>query len=170
MSLLHHDLNLKRPLRCGFDSWVKKIPWRRRATHSVFLPQNPMHRGAGQAQSCPTLCNPMDCSPPGSSVHGIFQTRILEWVAISFCRGSSQPRDHTRVSRTAGRCFNRWATRECLCMMITHGNSNVSLMWHYRKGSRPFKWTSWVSEKISLRSLWKVSPFLIALFISEIII
>ena len=40
-------------------------------------------------QSCPTLCNPMDCSPPGSSVHGILQARILEWVAISFFRGSS---------------------------------------------------------------------------------
>ena len=45
------------------------------------------------AQSCPTLCDPMDCSPPGSSVHGIFQARVLEWVAISFSRGSSQPRD-----------------------------------------------------------------------------
>ena len=45
------------------------------------------------AQSCLTLCDPMDCSPPGSSVHEIFQARILEWVAISFSRGSSQPRD-----------------------------------------------------------------------------
>ena len=54
------------------------------------------------AQSCPTLCDPMDCSPPGSSVHEIFQARILEWVAISFSRGSSQPRDRTRVSCTAG--------------------------------------------------------------------
>ena len=45
------------------------------------------------AQSCPTLCDPVDCSLPGSSVHGIFQARILEWVAISFSRGSSQPRD-----------------------------------------------------------------------------
>ena len=46
-------------------------------------------------QSCPTLCDPMDCSPclPGSSVHGIFQARVLEWVAISFSRGSSQLRD-----------------------------------------------------------------------------
>ena len=44
-------------------------------------------------QSCPTLCDPMDCSPLGSSVHGIFQARILEWVAISFSRGSFQPRD-----------------------------------------------------------------------------
>ena len=64
------------------------------------------------AQSCLTLCYPVDCSPPGSSVHGIFQTRILEWVAISFSRGSSQPRDRTQVSRIAGRCFNLWATRE----------------------------------------------------------
>ena len=45
------------------------------------------------AQSYPTLCNPMDCSPPGSSVHGLLQARILEWVAISFSRGSSQPGD-----------------------------------------------------------------------------
>ena len=45
------------------------------------------------AQLCPTLCNPMDCSLPGSSVHGIFQARILEWVAIPFSRGSSGPRD-----------------------------------------------------------------------------
>ena len=44
-------------------------------------------------QSCPTLCNPMDCSLPGSSVRGIFQARVLEWVAISFSRGSSQPRE-----------------------------------------------------------------------------
>ena len=49
------------------------------------------------AQSCLTLCNPMDCSLLGSSVHEIFQARILEWVAISFSRGSSQPRDQTRV-------------------------------------------------------------------------
>ena len=44
-------------------------------------------------QSCLTLCNPMDCSPPGSSVHGILQAGILEWVAIPFSRGSSQPQD-----------------------------------------------------------------------------
>ena len=55
------------------------------------------------AQSCPTLCNPMDCSPPGSSVHGIFQARILIWAAISFSRGSSQPQEWTPVSWIAGR-------------------------------------------------------------------
>ena len=51
-------------------------------------------KGYTCAQSRLTLCHPVDCSPSGSSVHGIFQARILEWVAISFSRGSSQPRDH----------------------------------------------------------------------------
>ena len=58
------------------------------------------------AQSCLTLCDPMDCSLPGSSVHGILQARTLEWVAISFSRGSSRPRDRTQVSYNAGRRFN----------------------------------------------------------------
>ena len=57
------------------------------------------------AQSCPTLRDPMDCSPPGSSVHEIFQARILAWVAISFSRGSSQPRDQTWISHVLGRFF-----------------------------------------------------------------
>ena len=64
------------------------------------------------AQSCLTLCRA--CSPPGSSVHGIFQAWILEWVAISFSRGSSRPRDWTRVSRIVGRRFTIQATREAL--------------------------------------------------------
>ena len=58
------------------------------------------------AQSCPTLCDPMDCNLPGSSIHGILQARILEWVAIAFSRGSSSPRDRTQVSRISGRRFN----------------------------------------------------------------
>ena len=66
------------------------------------------------AQSCPTLCNPMDCSPPGSSVHGIFQAWILKWVAISLSRGSSWPRDETRVSCIVGRRFTIQATKEAL--------------------------------------------------------
>ena len=57
------------------------------------------------AQSCPTLCNPMDCSLPGSSIHGIHQARILEWVVISFSRRSSPPRDRTRVFCIANRFF-----------------------------------------------------------------
>ena len=66
------------------------------------------------AQSCPSLRNPTDCSPPGSSVHGIFQVRTLEWLAIPFSRGSSQPRGRTRVSCTVGRFFTVRATREAL--------------------------------------------------------
>ena len=63
-------------------------------------------------QSYPTLCDCMDCSPPGSSLHGILQARILEWVAFSFSRGFSQPRDQTWVSRIAARFFTIWATSE----------------------------------------------------------
>ena len=61
------------------------------------------------AQSCLTLCDPIDCSPPGSSVRGILQARILEWVAIPFSRGSSQARGWTQVSCIAGRFFTIWA-------------------------------------------------------------
>ena len=61
--------------------------------------------------SCIWHCDPMDCSPPGSSFHGSFQARILEWVVISFSR-SSWPRDWTQVSSIVGRRFTIWATRE----------------------------------------------------------
>ena len=57
------------------------------------------------AQLCPALCDPMDCSLPGLSDHGIFQAKVLEWVAISSSRGSSQPGDQTWVSCIAGRHF-----------------------------------------------------------------
>ena len=63
-------------------------------------------------QLCPTLCNPMECSPPGSSVHGILQARILEWIGIPFSRASPQHRDRTWDSCIAGRFFIIWATRE----------------------------------------------------------
>ena len=64
------------------------------------------------ARSCPTLCNLMDYSPPGSSIHGILQARILQWVAIPFPRGSFWPRNWTPVSYIAGKYFTIWATRE----------------------------------------------------------
>ena len=77
------------------------------------------------AQSCLTLCDPMDSSLSGSSLHGILQARVLEWVAISFSRGSSRPRDRTRVSCIPGRCFNLWATMPnlgpfllCFCLNL----------------------------------------------------
>ena len=75
----------------------------------------PLHKDGSSglvAKSCPTLCNPVDCSPPGSSVHGFPQARILEWVAIPFSRGSSQRRGRTQVSCIAGGFFTTWDTRE----------------------------------------------------------
>ena len=79
-------------------------------------------------QSCPTLCDPMDCSPPGSPVHGILPARILEWVAIAFSRGSSRPRDQTQVSCIAGRRFNLWATRktQIVCSFVMFYIENYS--------------------------------------------
>ena len=65
-------------------------------------------------QSCPTLCDPMDCSLSGSTVHGVFQAIVLEWIAISFSRGSSHPRGWTRVSRIVDRHFTIWATWQVL--------------------------------------------------------
>ena len=73
-------------------------------------------------QLCPTFCNPMDCNPLSSSVHGILQARILEWIVISFSRGSSLPRGRTQVSHIAGRLFTLWATREA------HNNFMRSLL------------------------------------------
>ena len=67
------------------------------------------------AQSCQTLCSPMDCSLPGFSVHGIFQARLLEWVAISFSRGSSWPRNRTLVS---------WHCRQTLYRLSHQGSPN----------------------------------------------
>ena len=66
-----------------------------------------------------TLCNPTDCSPPGSSVHGISQARVLEWVAISFFRGFSWPSDWTWVSGLGRQILYRWATKEAHWLWVT---------------------------------------------------
>ena len=71
------------------------------------------------AQLFLTFCDPMDCSLPCSSVHGIFQARMLEWVVVSLSRGSSQPRDRNWVSPTAGRLFTLWAAREAQFRILT---------------------------------------------------
>ena len=81
------------------------------------------------AQSYLSLCNTMDCSPPGSFDNGILQVRILEWVAIPFSRGSSQPRDWTRVSLIVGRFFTIWTVdpyKLLLCVLISNQYSNTS--------------------------------------------
>ena len=83
-------------------------------------------------QSYPALCNPMEYSPPGFSVHGILQARILEWVAIPFSRGSSRPRDGTQVSSvscTAGGFFTVWAIREARHTVQFHAIYAVYTIW-----------------------------------------
>ena len=75
------------------------------------------------AQLCPTLWDLIDCNLTGFSVHGILQARILEWVAIPFSRGSSQPRNQTEVSCIAGRFFTNWALMEALVSDIQHCSS-----------------------------------------------
>ena len=64
-------------------------------------------------QSCPTLCDPMDCSPPDSSVHRILQARIMEWVAITSFRGSSQPKDQSSISCIIGNAEVIWEAPRC---------------------------------------------------------
>ena len=93
-------------------------------------------------QSPPTLCDPVDCSPPGSSVHGILQARTLEWVAISFSGVYSRPRDRTLVSYIAGGFFTTSATWEALfpfffqslaTVLFEHEGRAMSLLsflWH----------------------------------------
>ena len=77
------------------------------------------------------LCDSIDCSLPGSSVHGIFQAIVLEWIAISFSRGSSQPRARTRVSHIVDRCFTVWATREdLLSINVVFGERKRKLCTH----------------------------------------
>ena len=136
---------ISNPTRCCCESAALSIPehwktqqWPQDWKRSVFIPipkkdsakecsNYPTialisHASKGRegkvAQSCLTLCDPIDCSLPGFSVHGIFQARVLEWVAISFSRGSSRPRDRTQVSRNVGRCFTHWATREAHNRML----------------------------------------------------
>ena len=87
-------------------SLVRELDPTRSMTVKMKLSENKSHSVMSDS------CNPMDCSPPGSSVHGILQARILEWVAISFSRRSSQPKDRTRVSSVAGWFFTIWATQE----------------------------------------------------------
>ena len=88
-----------------------------------------------KVKSCPTLCDPVDCSPPGSSVHGILQERILEWVAIFFSKGSSWPRDWTQVFHIPGRGFNLWSYEPC-CVeppKTGHGGEVWKKCGHWRR-------------------------------------
>ena len=120
---------------CGCESWTIK-----KSEREV-------------AQSCLTLCDPMDCSLPGFSIHGIFQARVLEWGAIAFSRVFSWPRYRTWVSCTAGRCFTLWATREALkkaeCQRI-----DAFELWCWRRLLR----APWTARSSNLSILWEISP------------
>ena len=86
--------------------------------NSVKPPSRGFGRSVLVTQLCLTLCDPMEHSSLGSSVYGILQARILEWVAIPFSRKSSWPRDWTQVSRIVGRRFTVWATKSHLLKCI----------------------------------------------------
>ena len=105
----------------SFFSYYLYISWGREYTAAKSL------------QLCPTLCDPMDCSLPRSSVHGIFQARVLEWVTTSFSRGSSQPKDRTWVSRIVGRRFPIWATRLLGEILITSDMQMTPPLWQTAK-------------------------------------
>ena len=79
------------------------------------------------AQSCPTLCDPMDCSLSSSSIHGIFQAIVLEWIAIFFSRESSRPRDRTQVSRIVDTRFTVWAREKSRSKLSPPSDSELAL-------------------------------------------
>ena len=97
-------------------------------------------------QSCQTLCNPMDYT-----VHRILQARILEWIAIPFLKGSSQPRDQTCVFRIASGYFTVWATREALCPLVCKWTDGQIL------GSHTFPWEGCHHSELTASP---VGPFL----------
>ena len=110
----------------SIDKWMDKD-----VRSHAHTPNGVLH-ACSVAQLCVTLCNPMDCSPPGSSVHEILQTRILEWVAISSSRGSSWPRDQTYVFYipfTGRQILYHWAawgnTMEYYCSVIKNNEKNA---------------------------------------------
>ena len=95
----------------------------------------------------------MDCSPPGSSVHGISQARILEWVAMSYSRESSWPRDQTQISCIVGRFFTIWATREAkaerIRLLFTRRNHLRSLTLLFSHLWKTLLWVCFSSSSIS---------------------
>ena len=104
LAVLYPNLNVTTSEVRDSACWEKqRVPWPRAVRKEVLV-----------AQSWLTLCDPMGYSPPGPSVRGILQARILQWVAISFSRGSSRPRDRTEDSCIAGRFLIIWGTREVL--------------------------------------------------------
>ena len=116
---------------------------------------------------CLTLCNPVDCSPPGPFIHGVLQARIPEWVAIPLFRGYSQPRDWTQVCCIAGRFFTIWATREalvgagwgswCDCILVSSTYFDFFFSFLFALLSHPFSFSreNCFISSFRLKSLWR---------------
>ena len=98
------------------------------------------------AQLYPTLWDPMDYSPPGSSVHGTLQARVLKWVAIPFSRGSSQPRDQTQVSHIAGRFFTTELPGKPKATILQYKFFFKKLKNRSGEGSQPRSWEEVIEE------------------------
>ena len=95
----------------GRERWAWRPSAAALPAGSAFVSQHCSVRACSVTELCLTLCNPVDCSPLGSSVHGILQARMLEWVSMPSSRGSSWPRDGTRVSCVS--CTGRWVLYCC---------------------------------------------------------
>ena len=131
-------------------------------TTNVFLSEqmDVLRKWSEVAQSCLTLCNPMDCSLAGSPIHGIVQARVLEWVASSFPRGSSRPRDWTWISSIVGRCFIVWATRD--------GNQKsmpMTLNFTF-KSKCGWMWPSSLTFSTRFYTWWDICTYLLLLLFS----
>ena len=149
--------------RHEFNPWVRKIPWRKKMATTLVGQRSLAGYSPWDwkeldttwqlnnnnkyiliiltiltvvAKPCPILCDPMDCNLPDSSVHGIFQARVLEWIAIFFSRGSSQPRDRTRVS-----CSMSPGNE-----IVILGFSNLLIWWKYNPTFYGLDFQAWLSE------------------------
>ena len=125
------------------------------------------------AQSCPTVCDPVDCGPPGSSVHGILQARTLERVATPFSRGSSPPRDRTWVAHIAGRFFSVWATREACFSILSPVPTVTAVLWIFvcqgLSWIRADRFTSSI-VKSACSSVKKCKPYHSKLWVSTLMV
>ena len=147
-----HGISQERILEWVATSFSRGSSWARDQTHVSCIGRRVLYRWAiGDALktlwqvsvSCSIMSNslwPMDWSPPGSFVHGILQARKLEWVAISFSRGSSRPRDWTQVSRIAGGLLSSWANRVLTGQTTSSPFPTLGRLSKARPGN---KWAGW---------------------------
>ena len=146
------------------------LPWQSSGYDSVFLPPRARfwslvqklrsNKPSEVAQSCPTLFGHMDYVLLGSSIHGIFQARVLEWVAISLSRGSSQPRDWIRISRIVGRCFTEPPGKPQWCGKKKKKCPQMEVKWKSLSCIRLFV-TPWIMHGILWAKIleWVAFPF-----------